>query len=173
MPQAPPSRRRWFQFRISTLLVLTGILAWAMATPLAKEWVKRMGDKPLPPSSTRPPKGLEFLMPYPKLHGLSLNMSEWEFLQIVKKQNLKTRKTLQGETVSFPIALGDGHTLIVMFRPDGTCSGIQRVRGEDTAPEDSSMRYPAAALAVFIAWKAAWAIKARRAQRRAEPPATQ
>lgn len=86
-----------------------------------------------------PPKGLEFLMPYPKLHRLSLDMSEQQFLEIIRKQDLKTHKTAQGETFQFRIALGDGHTLIVMFRQDGSCSGIQRVRGEDAADENVSL----------------------------------
>ena len=77
--------------------------------------------------------GLEFLKPYPKLHGLSLDMTEPQFLEIVKQQELKTRKTVEGEKVTHHIALGDGHTLIVMFDKDATCSGIQRVRGEDNS----------------------------------------
>jgi hypothetical protein len=32
MSPAAPTRRRWFQFRLSTALVLVAILAWAMAT---------------------------------------------------------------------------------------------------------------------------------------------
>ncbi|MFM9962448.1 MAG: M56 family metallopeptidase [Planctomycetaceae bacterium] len=74
---------------------------------------------------------LEFLKPYPKLHGLSLDMTEPQFLVIVKRQELKTRKTVEGEKVTHHIGLGDGHSLIVMFDKDGKCNGIQRVRGED------------------------------------------
>ncbi|MBC8115278.1 MAG: hypothetical protein H7062_12915, partial [Candidatus Saccharimonas sp.] len=90
-----------------------------------------------PPSETSvganaPPKGLEFLTTYPKLHGLSLGMTEKQFLEIVKKQDLKTRKTADGDKVQHQITLGDDHTLIVMFDKDAKCSGIQRVRGEDT-----------------------------------------
>ena len=75
--------------------------------------------------------GLEFLKPYPKLHGLSLDMTEPQFLEIVKQQELKTRKTVDGEKVTHHIALGDDHTLIVMFDKDAKCSGIQRVPGDD------------------------------------------
>ena len=78
-----------------------------------------------------PPDGLEFLKPYPKLHGLSLDMTEPQFLEIVKQQELKTRKTVEGKAVTHHVALGDDHTLIVMFDEDAKCSGIQRVRGED------------------------------------------
>ena len=81
--------------------------------------------------ATAPPDGLKFLKPYPKLHGLSLDMTEPQFLEIVKQQELKTRKIVEGEKVTHHIALGDGHTLIVMFDKDAKCSGIQRVRGED------------------------------------------
>lgn len=31
MPEAPPARRRWLQFRLSTLLILTAIVAWGMS----------------------------------------------------------------------------------------------------------------------------------------------
>ena len=75
--------------------------------------------------------GLEFLKPYPKLYGLSLDMTEAEFLEIVKQQELKNRKTVVDEKVTYHISLGDDHTLIVMFDKDAKCSGIQRVRGED------------------------------------------
>ncbi len=82
------------------------------------------------------PVGLDFLKPYPKLHGLSLDMTEPKFLEIVKQQELKTRKTVEGEKVTHQIALGDDHTLIVMFDKDAKCSGLQRVLGDDTPPID-------------------------------------
>lgn len=89
-------------------------------------------------SQTSPPKGLEFLKPYPKLHGLSLEMTEPQFLEIVKRQELKTRKTVEGDRVTHHLALGDGHTLFVMFDKDAKCRGIQRVRGEDSVEETIS-----------------------------------
>ncbi|MBC7821782.1 MAG: M48 family metalloprotease, partial [Planctomycetaceae bacterium] len=94
----------------------------------------------IPASASAPPKGLEFLTPYPKLHGLSLDMTEPQFLEIVKQQELKTRKTVEGEKVTHHIALGDDHTLIVMFDKDAKCSGIQRVRGEDNSGGPSELR---------------------------------
>ena len=42
-------------------------------------------------------------------------MTEPQFLEIVKQQELKTGKTVVGEKVTHHITLGDGHTLIVMF----------------------------------------------------------
>lgn len=81
--------------------------------------------------TTSPPKGLELLAPYPKLHGLSLDISENQLLAILQKQELKSRRVPTGDAFQYRILLGDGHTLIVMFRQDGSCSGIQRVRGED------------------------------------------
>jgi uncharacterized protein (TIGR03067 family) len=60
------------------------------------------------PSENEPiPSVLEFLKPYPKLHGLSLNMTEPQFLEIVKQQEMTTRKTVDGEKVTHHIALGD------------------------------------------------------------------
>ena len=90
--------------------------------------------KPAEPSL---PVGLEFLKPYPKLHGLSLDMTEPQFLEIVKQQELKTKKTGEGDKTAYHIGLGDGLTLIVMFRNDGTCRGIQRIRGEDDTASDA------------------------------------
>ncbi|HND53707.1 MAG TPA: M56 family metallopeptidase, partial [Pirellulaceae bacterium] len=83
-----------------------------------------------PAAATAPPDGLEFLKPYPKLHGLSLDMTEPKFLEIVKPHKLKIRKTTDGGKVAHQISLGDGHTLIVMFDEAGKCRGIQRLRGE-------------------------------------------
>ena len=97
--------------------------------PVAKDFVIQINE---PRDLTA--DGLEFLKPYPKLHGLSLDMTEPQFLEIVKQQELKTRKTVDGEKVTHHIALGDDHTLIVMFDKDAKCSGIQRVRGEDDFP---------------------------------------
>ncbi len=90
---------------------------------------------PQPAATSAPPKGLEFLAPYPKLHGLSLNMTEPQFLEIVKQQELKATKTGEGDTTAYHMGLGDGLTLIVMFRNDGTCRGIQRIRGEEGAEQ--------------------------------------
>ena len=42
-------------------------------------------------------------------------MTEPQFLDVVKQQELKTGKTVVGEKVTYHITLGDGHTLIVMF----------------------------------------------------------
>ena len=57
------------------------------------------------PAETSPPDGLGFLKPYPKLHGLSFDMTEAQFLEIVKQQELKTRKTVEGEKVTHHIAV--------------------------------------------------------------------
>ncbi len=92
---------------------------------------ERRAGVPIPRAESKPPDGLEFLTPYPKLHGLSLDMTEPQFLEIVKQQELKTRKTVDGDKVQHHITLGDGHTLIVMFGKNAKCSGIQRIRGGD------------------------------------------
>ncbi|MFN0130745.1 MAG: M56 family metallopeptidase [Verrucomicrobiales bacterium] len=84
-------------------------------------------------------KGLEFLKQYPKLHGLSLDMTEPQFQEIVTQQEWETRKTSEGGKVTHQLSLGDGHTLIVMFNEDGNCRGIQRVRGEEENPPEVRM----------------------------------
>ncbi|MCI0681104.1 MAG: DUF1559 domain-containing protein [Gemmataceae bacterium] len=98
----------------------------------------------LPPGATAPPKGLEFLEAYPKLHGLSLGMTEQQFLEMAGKEKLAPRKTTGGGGTQYHIGTGDGHTVIVMFR-DGEprCTGIQRVRGEDL-PERGGGAEPSA-----------------------------
>ena len=88
---------------------------------------------------TLPNEPLEFLKPYPKLHGLSLDMTEPQFLEIVQQQELKTKKTGEGDKTAYHMGLGDGLTLIVMFHQDGTCRGIQRIRGEDAVDEPLSL----------------------------------
>ncbi len=102
-------------------------------------WWKKNKPVPVPnkdSTANSPRDSLEFLKLYPKLQALLLDMTELQFLEIVKQQGLKTRKTVEGkpgegEKVTHHIALGDGHTLIVMFGKDAKCSGIQRVRGEE------------------------------------------
>ena len=83
---------------------------------------------------TSPPKGLEFLKSYPKLHELSLDMTEQQFLDIVKQQELQPLKTMDGGNTEYIIATDDDHSVIVMFDSTGkNCRGIQRLRG--TEPE--------------------------------------
>ena len=64
-------------------------------------------------NGSAPPDGLEILKPYPKLQGLSLDMTEPKFLDIVDKQRLKTGKSADGGKVAHHISLGDGHTLMI------------------------------------------------------------
>ena len=77
------------------------------------------------------PVGQEFLKEYPKLHGLSLDMTEKQFLEIAEQQDLKPQRTPDVDHPRYEISTGDGHTLIVMFGNNGEkCSGIQRIRGD-------------------------------------------
>ena len=98
---------------------------------------ERQVAEPKPPTDekkadvTSPPKGLEFLKPYPKLYGLSLDMTEPQFLEIVKQQELKTKEIGEEKYPCYELPLDEGHTLIVMFDKNAKCSGIQRVRGGD------------------------------------------
>jgi hypothetical protein len=79
-------------------------------------------------------KGLKFLAEYQHLRGLSLDMTETEFLAIVESLQLKVRKTTADGTRTYSIPTGDGHTVIVMFRKGSLkCTGIQRLRGEEYA----------------------------------------
>ena len=49
-------------------------------------------------TESSPPDGLEFLKPYPKLHGLSLDMTEPQFLEMVQQQ--------ESGSISFTVAEG-------------------------------------------------------------------
>lgn len=151
--------------RTGILLVLSFILvggafAWSQTyqREATRDSVDAAGADPTPPpgqqpipkdvepreGNTVPPKGLEFLQGYPALHALSLDMTEPQFLDIVKQQKLTTTKSGEGDKIQHHLALGDGHTLIVMFNKGGDkCSGIQRVRGDDNAVALQTMRKPA------------------------------
>ncbi|MBI5761457.1 MAG: M48 family metalloprotease, partial [Planctomycetales bacterium] len=107
-------------------------------SPAKGEWSGKLQTGAAPLTIAAPRDGLGFLTPNPKLHGLSLDMTEPQFLEIVKQQELKTRKSVEGEKVTHHIGLGDDYTLIVMFDKDGKCRGIQRVRGEDDAPLETA-----------------------------------
>ena len=79
-------------------------------------------------AATSPPKGLEFLKPYPKLHGLSLEMTEPQFLAIAKRNGLKPKRN----GGAYWIPADENHSVIVMFGNNGDkCSGIQRVRDDN------------------------------------------
>jgi hypothetical protein len=75
-----------------------------------------------------PPKGLEFLSTVPELQGISMDISEAEFLKLVEPQDLtiKTDRSSENET-SYYITTPSGENVVVMFT-DGACSGIQRLQ---------------------------------------------
>jgi len=79
------------------------------------------------------PRGLEFLAPYPRLHELSLEMTEPQFLAIVERHKLQVAKTTEQKRVDYAIELDDGLHVIVMFDSDTDgCRGIQRLRGKSS-----------------------------------------
>lgn len=103
--------------------------------------LSRVPGRPRPENSfigTAPSIGLEFLSTYPKLHGISLEMTEKQFLEMIKENDLNIRKLETDQGTSYHIPTGDDHTVIVMFKKNSDkCCGIQRVRGEDrTANQD-------------------------------------
>ena len=87
------------------------------------------GGEPGAANPTAPYKGLKFLKPYPKLHGLSFEMTRDQFLRMAKQKKIDLWVT-PGED-DYWIPTGDDHTVIVMFGNNGDkCSGIQRLRGK-------------------------------------------
>ena len=75
-----------------------------------------------------PPQGLEFLGTVPELRGISLDISEEDFLKLVESQvlTIKIDRSSDGET-SYYIATPSGENVVVMFT-DGACTGIQRLQ---------------------------------------------
>ncbi len=122
--------------RIALLSMLTIVLCLAVVGSRLN--LNALADTPPDKTETEstPPAGLEFLKPYPKLHGLSLDMTDSQFLKIAKQHDLKSRTTVEAGKVTHRVALGDDHTLVVMFDQNGKCSGIQRVRGESDDAND-------------------------------------
>ena len=75
-----------------------------------------------------PPEGLEFLRTAPELRGISLDISEVDFLKLVESQvvTIKIDRSNDGETSHY-IATPSGENVVVMFT-DGACTGIQRLQ---------------------------------------------
>lgn len=110
MPENTPPRR-WYQFRLSTILVLVGIAAWAMAMlPLwtSMEELQRQIDLLVANEKNLSTLGLNDANPYPKPERFDVGI-RWRLE--------KAANRLQG---------------------------------------------PILALAVFLTWKFAWSIAARR-----------
>jgi hypothetical protein len=91
--------------------------------------------RPEPTGKSATAKGLEFLASYPKLQGLSLDMTEKDFVALAERENLGPRKTSVDGGTQYRVPTGDGHTVIVMFGKGAEkCTGIQRIRGDDPTP---------------------------------------
>ena len=78
--------------------------------------------------SSDPPSGLEFLRTVPELRGITLKISEQDFLKLVQSQKLEVKPdhSRTGET-SYFITTPSGENIVVMFA-DGACKGIQRLQ---------------------------------------------
>jgi hypothetical protein len=74
-----------------------------------------------------PPEGLEFLRTVPELRGISLEMREQEFQELVKARPLDVRPVQSADQTSYWVSTHSGENVIVMFR-NGACSGIQRMQ---------------------------------------------
>ena len=72
-------------------------------------------------------EGLAFLADFPSLEGVSLKMSEAEFLNIVTKQKLSFEKDASGEKASYHVHAKKDATIYFGFQ-QGKCTGIQRMR---------------------------------------------
>jgi hypothetical protein len=89
----------------------------------------RPSDRPSASASTwEPPKGLEFLRNVPELRGVSLETRESEFQDLAKSRALNVRADRTADLTSYWVSTDSGENVIVMFRHDGTCSGIQRMQ---------------------------------------------
>ena len=98
-------KRRWYQFRLSTVLILTAIVAWGMVPQLVDRDVKITGHKIRRPQGTQIVRTVHHTKPFPH-----------------RTETWRERS---------PRVLG-----------------------------------PALALALFLTWKAAWAVIERRREKR-------
>jgi len=91
--------------------------------------IDRPSDPPMQVNDAtwEPPEGLQFLRSVPELRGVSLAMREPEFQELVKSRGLKVRPDRSADQTSYWISTDSGENVIVMFRNDGTCRGIQRM----------------------------------------------
>jgi len=91
--------------------------------------VAHPSDRPLVSTATwEPPKGLEFLRTVPELRGVSLEMRERDFQELAKSRALNVRADRTADLTRYWASTESGENVIVMFRNDGTCSGIQRMQ---------------------------------------------
>ena len=85
------------------------------------------GSKPA--TWENPPQGLEFLRTVPELRGITLEISEQDFLKLVapqKQVKVEPDRSDTGE-VSYHVTTPSGENVVVMFG-EGTCKGIQRLQ---------------------------------------------
>lgn len=107
----------------------------AAARKAAAEARAKLQEEWAAEQASAPPKGLEFLKPYKALHGLSLDMTRKEFLELAERHKLRFRES----DGTYHVATGDGHTVLIMFgKGSETCTGIQRIRGEDAGVPDKA-----------------------------------
>jgi hypothetical protein len=74
-----------------------------------------------------PPQGLEFLRTVGELRGISLEISEPDFLKLIDSQDLKVEKSSNADGSSYYISTKSGENIVVMFG-EGVCTGIQRLQ---------------------------------------------
>lgn len=85
-------------------------------------------ETPKSSDAWRQDRGLDFLDAFPRFDEFSLEMTETEFKEIARRQDLEFSRSEDG--ASYFIPTGDGHTLIVMFGNNGQkCSGLQLTSG--------------------------------------------
>ena len=83
------------------------------------------------------PRGLEFLAPVPELHGISLEMTEAEFVRFIRGRDVRVhvgRREKEKDT-SYWVQTRSGENVDVMFE-DGEpqCRGIQRLAPDRSIP---------------------------------------
>ena len=90
--------------------------------------MERPPDPPIQGSNAtwEPPKGLEFLRTVPELRGVSLQMREPGFQELMKSRGVKAQSQRSADRTSYWVSTDSGENILVMFR-DGACIGIQRM----------------------------------------------
>jgi hypothetical protein len=91
---------------------------------------RRQEPAPATTQSYAWPRGLEFLAPLPELHGISLEMTEAEFVRFIKDRDVRVHvgRREEEKDTSYWVQTRSGENVVVMFEDaEPQCRGIQRL----------------------------------------------
>ena len=86
------------------------------------------GTQPAAPSAPAGTARLTFLQDVPEFHELDRSITEERLKAMIAEKGLLVTVNEGGALRSYRLFRKDGENVIVMFRTDGTCAGVQRMR---------------------------------------------